>query len=140
DNVLGQLSTGKSTQARRDPVETGERREGIIDCRRESPDGYLYQLVDGEDRILHESAVRAGDVGLRERSLHLPRRTLGQDLGNWSCGDDEMSWTIVEANHGIDQAGDLGQLRIPDELKIATLGGLDDPSALLNHHEQLRWR
>ena len=43
-----------------------KRGEGVVDRRRQGPDGDLDQLVDGEDRILHQRPVRAGDVRLRQ--------------------------------------------------------------------------
>jgi len=42
-----------------EPVDAGERREGVVDRGRERPDRDLDELVDGEGEVLRERAVRA---------------------------------------------------------------------------------
>ena len=57
-------------------------------------------------------------------------RALGINLGHRSTGDDEMARSVVEANDGVDQFGNLGELRVPDELEISTPGRENDATAI----------
>jgi len=41
-----------------------------------------------------------------------------------------MARSVVEANDGVDQFGNLGELRVPDELEISTPGRENDATAI----------
>jgi hypothetical protein len=60
-------------QAVADPVDAGQRSEGVVDRRGQRADRDLDQLVDAEGDILGEGPVRPGDV----RAGQFPRHTPG---------------------------------------------------------------
>ena len=53
-------------QALAEPVDAGQRREGVVDGGRERADRDLDKLVDGEAEVLSERAVGACQVGALE--------------------------------------------------------------------------
>ena len=67
--------------------------------------------------------MRSGHVSPGESFFHLFGRSSWEDLGDWTSGDDEVTRTIIESDDRIHEFGDLGELGVPDELEVATLGG-----------------
>ena len=54
-------------QALAEPVDAGQRRERVVDGRRQRPDRDLDELVDREREILRQRPVRARDVRHAQR-------------------------------------------------------------------------
>jgi hypothetical protein len=63
-HAFGELPPGYLAETCREPINTGEGGEGVVDGRRESADRNFNQLVNGKDGILHEGPVWTGDMGL----------------------------------------------------------------------------
>ena len=71
---------GDLAQPVAEPVDAGERGEGVVDRRRERADGDLHELIDREREILRERPVRARGVRAAERSRDAGRGGGGPDV------------------------------------------------------------
>ena len=77
-------AVGDLAQPVAQPVDAGERGEGVVDRRGERPNGDLDELVDREGEILRQRPVRPGDV--RARRALGPRRAPRRRATRWASG------------------------------------------------------
>ncbi len=124
-DVLGQLPPRDLRQPGGDPVDAGERREGVVHGGRERSDCDLDELVDREDGILRERPVRAGDVRVGERLLDSGRRVGRPDGAERTAGDDEVAGPVGEADHRAGLLGNVHDLTESDELQVPALESRD---------------
>ena len=106
-------------EAGRQPVDAGQGREGVVHGGREGADGDLHELVDGEDRVLHERAVRTGDVRLGQRQGDLGGRAPRPDHGQRAPGGQEVTGPVLQPDHRVGPGGDADQLGVADVLDVA---------------------
>ncbi len=139
-HALVEHPAGHPAEPGREPVDAGERGEGVVDGGRERPDGDLDELVDGEDRILHQRAVRTGDMGLGQRLAHFGRRPARPHHGQRPAGRQEVPRPVLQADHRVGPRGDGDQLGVADVLDVAAHLRGHDRSPLLNELEQFGHR
>src|SRR5450755_168464 len=124
-------------QAVAEPVDAGQRGEGVVDSGRQRSDRDLDELIDREREVLRQGPERAGHMGAAELVGDGGRRVGRPHRGHRVAGDEEVAGPVQQPDDRALLGRDRRQRLMADELQVPARGRLNGAAALAHPSQQL---